>query len=151
MISKCLILLFVTRVMRLRRVVCLWQVVCALRKLPLRSSHHPRLSVLHLAQGATSPPAGTLPRSRATPPILPNRYLWHKRHDTRFGSELTHLHHKTLLWSCSVKHLQHFLDRINLLWIGNQVIFTQLRQFNCFLSYICYCLLILFSCSYMKN
>ena len=45
-------------VVRLRRVVSLWEVVCASRRLPLRSSHHPRLACFtslkerhHLPQG----------------------------------------------------------------------------------------------------
>ena len=45
-------------VVRLRRVVSLWEVVCASRRLPLRSSHHPRKACItslkerhHLPQG----------------------------------------------------------------------------------------------------
>ena len=55
---KILVACAIVQVVHLRRVVSLWEVVCASRRLPLRSSHHPRLACFtslkerhHLPQG----------------------------------------------------------------------------------------------------
>ena len=68
-------------VVRLRRVVSLWEVVCASRRLPLRSSHHPRKACITSLKERHHLPSGTLLRSKSD--------ITSRRDATSLNSDLT--------------------------------------------------------------